>query len=513
MARFAQTEIERLKREISVQRLIEHSGIALKKAGKDLIGCCPFHEDATASLVVTPVKNLWHCFGCGAAGGSIDWVMRKNGISFRHAVELLREGTTVSSLVADGALPSAPIKKSTVPMLAAPITLNADDQALLNQVVGYYHETLLASPEALAYLESRGLTGQATMQAITTFKLGFANRTLGLRLPQKNRVAGADIRTRLQRIGIYRDSGHEHFNGSLTIPVLDAAGNIVEIYGRKLLDNLRAGTPKHLYLPSEHRANGRGVFNLVALTVHQEIILCEALIDALTFWVAGYRNVTASYGIEGFTDDLLAAFKQHGTQRVLIAYDRDEAGERGAQKVAAQLMAAGIDCFRVQFPKGMDANDYALKVTPAVKSLGVVIRKALWLGQGKGQAPERPETEPVYTALPDIIKTAPVPQKLPEPLPTAAQQPITEAEPLLVLPASPMPDAPAPALDAQVTDNEITLTVGNRRYRIRGLQKNLAFEVLKVNVLVSDGTAFHVDSLDLYSARPSILCLRLVSPI
>lgn len=75
-------------------------------------------------------------------------------------------------------------------------------------------------------------------------------------------------------------------------------------------------------------------------------------------------------------------------QRVLIAYDRDEAGERAAAKLAPVLMAEGMECFRIQFPKGMDANAYALKVTPATKSLGLLIRQAAWLGTGK--APERP---------------------------------------------------------------------------------------------------------------------------
>ena len=76
MARIPGNEIERLKNEVSVERLIEGSGIELKKTGKDLTGKCPFHEDDTASLVVTPSKNLWHCFGCGAAGGPIDWVIK-----------------------------------------------------------------------------------------------------------------------------------------------------------------------------------------------------------------------------------------------------------------------------------------------------------------------------------------------------------------------------------------------------------------------------------------------------
>jgi DNA primase len=181
---------------------------------------------------------------------------------------------------------------------------------------------------------------------------------LGLRLPQKTRKDGADIRARLTRIGIYRESGHEHFNGSLTVPVLDAGGNVTEVYGRKLRDDLRPGTPQHLYLPGPHR----GVWNLPGLAASGgEIILAEALIDAVSFWCAGFRNVTAAYGVEGFTADHLAAFREHRIDRVLIAFDRDPAGERGAAKVAETLIAAGIECYRVEFPKGMDANDYALK--------------------------------------------------------------------------------------------------------------------------------------------------------
>ena len=111
-----------------------------------------------------------------------------NGVSFRHACELLREGLPVSALAA------APVKQSTVPKLAAPVSLDADDQALLNQVIDYYHETLKQSPEALAYLKARGLDHP---ELIARFKLGYANRTLGLRLPEKNCVAGAEIRTRL----------------------------------------------------------------------------------------------------------------------------------------------------------------------------------------------------------------------------------------------------------------------------------------------------------------------------
>ena len=482
MARIPDSEIERLKREISLQRLAESVGIELKRHGADLIGLCPFHEDHEPSLVISPKKNLWHCLGACQSGGTvIDWVMKVNGISFRHAVELLREGLSAVS-----ALTANPVKRSSVRKLDAAIALDADDQALLNQVIGYYHETLKQSPEALEYLRARGLDHP---ELIARFKLGYANRTLGLRLPEKNRLAGAEIRTRLQRLGLLRESGHEHFNGSLIVPVFDAQGNVTEVYGRKLLDNLRTGTPKHLYLPGPHH----GVWNLDALHASKEIILCEALIDAMSFWCAGYRNVTASYGVEGFTDDHLAAFKQHAISRVLIAYDRDQAGDTAADKLTEKLMLEGIDCYRIQFPKGMDANDYAQKVTPASKSLGIAIRKAAWLG--KGRAPQHAVLEVADCAI--KLDPAPPAQEVSS---LAALVP-EQQKAATFLPASPVPPAPALDTPCEVKESEIILSFSDRRYRVRGLQKNLSYEVLKVNVLASHHDAFHVDTFDLYQAR------------
>jgi DNA primase len=507
MARIPDKELERLKSEVSVERLVEGSGIELKRSGKDWVAKCPLHEDATASLVVTPAKNLWHCFGCGAAGGPIDWVMKTRGVSFRHAVELLREDMGVASLAAtsaakDESTPSLPvppvaIARSTVKTLPVPLAFDADAQALLDQTVSYYHERLMVNPEASQYLMSRGLNHP---ELIKHFKLGVADRTLGLRLPDKNRKAGAQIRAQLTSIGIYRDSGHEHFNGSLVIPVFDGEGHVVEIYGRKLLDNLRAGTPKHLYLPM-NEARGRGVFNIDVLRASKEIILCESLIDALTFWCAGYRHVTSAYGVEGLTEDIVQALKTCGVERVLIAYDRDEAGERGAAKAAARLIAEGMTCFRVQFPKGMDANEYALKVQPAAKSLGLVLRQAVWIGGVDCTA-----IEPTV----DRLQTVEVPSLAAEPVPDAPPLEALQAVAVEPLPASLQPQSSSAEMACEVKDTEIILTIGAehkaRRYRVRGLSKNLSLELLKINLLVSclgrgGSEAFYVDTLDLYSAK------------
>jgi hypothetical protein len=155
-------------------------------------------------------------------------------------------------------------------------------------------------------------------------------------------------------------------------------------------------------------------------------------------------------------------FKRLAVRRVLIAFDRDDAGERGAEKAAERLMAEGIECYRVQFPKGMDANEYALKVTPADKSLGLLIRKAVWLGKGA------PPAEAPGQHVEDVA---------------------AETTP------------PAADIAAEVSEDEVVMSFGDRRYRVRGLAKNLSAEVLKVNVLVSKGEAYHVDSFDLYAAR------------
>jgi hypothetical protein len=299
------------------------------------------------------------------------------------------------------------------------------------------------------------------------------------------------------------------------IPVIGESGEVTEVYGRKITERLREGTPLHLYLPGPHR----GVWNANALAASKEIILCEALIDALTFWCAGYRNVTASYGVEGFTADHLAALQAHGIERVLIAYDRDDAGEAAAEKLTAKLMAEGLDCFRILFPKGMDANEYALKVGPAAKSLGVAIRSAQWLGKGKAK--------PVTTALVEaavVPVEARAPKLSPSVAPSLVASPAAKDEspapasidvlqemPCAALPAQVMPDAPTPATPVAAkslgTDREYAIAFADRRYRVRGLEKNASYDCLKVNVLASreiEGAAtegVHIDTFDLYQAR------------
>jgi DNA primase len=264
------------------------------------------------------------------------------------------------------------------------------------------------------------------------------------------------------------------------------------------------------HLPGEHR----GVWNEEALAASKEIILCEALIDALTFWVAGFRNVTASYGVNGFTRDHKAAFERHGTERVYLAYDRDEAGDKAAAKLAEELMEMGLECYRVEFPKGMDANAYALKVTPAAKSLGVLLNRASWLGKGRRPAPRVAVPEIVATAKEEpaakekiIVEEVPEPASIVVPMPTV-ETPAADVptEHVLLLAAVAAPSAPQVDAPVEVRGEDVLLRFGDREYRVRGLQKNTSPEVLRVNlrvmgVNVHGDVALHVDTLELNLAR------------
>ena len=301
-----------------------------------------------------------------------------------------------------------------------------------------------------------------------------------------------------------RESGHEHFNGSIVIPIFDEQGHVSEMYGRKITTGLRPGTPLHLYLPGPHR----GVFNVEALSSSKEIILCEALIDALTFWCAGFRNVTSSYGVEGFTDDHREAFKKHKIEVVKIAYDRDEAGDRAAEKLGEELNAMGIETYRVLFPKGMDANEYAMKMSPPAKALDLVLRHAEWMGKGrKTDVPVNAEPSEGSTSTePERVEVEPVVEDV-------ARTNVTEPLPSLAAASSPSPSPPSPPPLVVTKDEEVVLNFGSRRWRVRGLKKNLSPEQLKVNVLVSseESGLFFVDTLEMYAARQRAAFLKQAS--
>lgn len=446
MARIPESELQHLKAAVSLVEVVRGQGRKVVKHGKDFVVLCPFHQENTPSCVISSEKNLYHCFGCDAGGSVLDWVMQTESLSLPHAVDKLR-----------GELGSVPAAEPLPPV--TDIANEQERQALLHRVTEFYHHTLLNAPDAIAYLEKRRLNHP---ELVAAFKLGFANRTLGYRLPSSKQKDGATVRSQLQAIGVLRSSGHEHLAGSLVVPVIDLNGQVRELYGRKVGDRLRSGTPNHLYLPGPHG----GVWNEQALVASKSVILCESLIDAMSFWVAGYRNVTAAYGVNGFTDEMRQAFIRHGVKQVLIAFDNDTAGDDGAVKLASSLVADGITPFRVVFPAGMDASEYLCKVSEPEQAFRAVVEGAMAMGEAVNAEPES-------------------------------------------VPQSEKPSQPAASLVAGVVvetlaNGEVEITLSGQQWRIRGMASvKIGSGVMKVNAQVLDtesGVVF-ADSVDMMSAR------------
>jgi DNA primase len=185
--------------------------------------------------------------------------------------------------------------------------------------------------------------------------------------------------------------------------------------------------------------------------------------------------------VSGFTNDHHAAFRRHGVTRVLLAYGRTEAGDTAAAALAEELLAQGIGCYRIQFPRGMDANRFARKCAPSSESLGGMIRHAVWLGSGP---------PPPGTSVGPSISGAP------RPAPAAFVEPLTSPE---------APPSPEPVVVA-AGPHEHTVTLGERCYRIRGLARNRATEMLRVTLVVRQGAAVFADTVDLYAAHARARC-------
>jgi DNA primase len=455
MPRIPNAELLRIKREVALAPLVSGQ-VKLTPRGKDLVGKCPFHDDDTASFVVTESKGLWHCFGCHAGGTAIDWIMKVEGFTFRDAADKLLLSLT-----------------STVEPTLPALTLSPrmTDAELLAAVVDAYHAQLLALPDGLSYLtETRGLS----LDVVKRFRLGYAPKSpaLSSRLPASMRD---ELRARLQALGIIRETGREHLAGRVVVPFFDESGGVVGLYGRRTNATATTESPKHLYLPGPHR----GVFNLDQLG--SEVVLCESAIDALTFLSHGFTSVTASFGCEGFTDEMLAQMTKRGVVRVVIAYDHDEPGDHAADKLAQLLEAHGIESARALFPKTLDANAYALTMKPADKALRVVVDTA------KPWSVEPPKrSKPFELSEPSIAP------------------PVVDSPPAAAAPSAAEQPAPLPTPDVVVEEkgvDEASISSRGLRFRVRGLAKLASFDVLKVNLLIGLGDLFHVDTLDLYAAK------------
>ena len=340
-------DFDHIKRTTDLVRVVESYGVKLKRTGRNYVGRCCFHEDKTPSLIVTPDKGLWHCPGCGAAGNVIQFVARKEGISDREAA--LKLCQAIPGVKPASTLKPASADAPTAPKPAAPVLSPGETTRLLQRVVGFYAKTLHKDRVGLDYLKARKLDDPTMLEV---FQVGYSNGTLPGVLPQAGEIVDG-----LKALGVLNQKGQEHFRGCITVPLFDSAGNVTGIYGRRVSGD----EPHHLYLPGPRR----GVFNSTAAKTNQTLFIAEAILDGMALWQAGFKNVIAIYGTNGWTADHEQLLKDNGTAEVFLCLDNDEAGRKGTEQLKEKVSGMVKAVHVVQWPEGVkDANDFFLSRGP-----------------------------------------------------------------------------------------------------------------------------------------------------
>jgi len=325
-----------VKRSVNLAELIRSKGVSLKKVGKTFVGLCPFHKETKPSFTVDPEKSLWHCFGCDRGGDVFTFLQELEGLSFRQALGELSGGgngggSSTSSLGDNGGGNGG----------SHPEPHSNGAHPLLSRVIDFYHQTFYDDTRGLAYLrDTRKIHDK---EIYDSFRIGFANGSLFTMIPKSG-----EVRDTLKSLGIITAQGKEFFYERVIVPLLNEDGQVVGIYGRAIDDN--AAVP-HLYLPGPHK----GVFNWQAAKRSREIFLTEGIIDALSLYQAGFRDVISLYGVKGLTSDHLSLFRKYRTRKIFLTLDNDAAGEDACRPLAEALSPA--ECMRVVFPV-KDANDF-----------------------------------------------------------------------------------------------------------------------------------------------------------
>ena len=342
-----QDAVQEIKDRLDLVDLIsEH--LRLQKAGRDLKGLCPFHQEKTPSLYVSPEKQLWHCYGCQKGGDHFTFIQDIEHVDFRGALRLLAEKTGVVLEESPGAGRQRELKRTI---------------ARLNGLAAqYFHHILLENPagqRALIQLESRGVT-RASM---TEFQLGFApagqRKDNLVRFLRKHGAADGEMME--AGLAIKPDGGGElwdRFRQRIIIPIHDEHGELVAFGGRVIDDTAQ---PK--YLNTSQTAlydKGRTLFNLhrARKSIHElkHAVLMEGYFDAITAWQANVTNVVTTSGT-ALGEHQVRLLKRE-TQELVLAFDRDDAGLNATQRAIELASKSGVYIKVVRVPQGKDPDDY-----------------------------------------------------------------------------------------------------------------------------------------------------------
>ena len=338
--------IEHIKNTVDLKSYIAQStGSTFKKNGKGYVCRCPFpdHEDKTPSFIVTPSENLWNCFGCGRGGDIFKFDQIYFNLDFTKSVKKHENGPPTKKTI----VKKKPPAKQKPPAVK--------ERKFLARVHSYYQHTLTEDNAGIDYLKNeRGINDN---QSLKDFGVGYANGTLLNILPDDEEIIKS-----LKTIGILNSKGKEIFYNCVVFPLYDTSGAIVSLYGRNIdpasPDGYAAASVKHLYLPGVRS----GLVNRQAAKRSQSIILTESIIDALTLYDQGFKNVIPIYGVNGLIDDHLSYFNRKIKEAYLV-FDADEAGIKATEAVSLRLKEKGIASYAVTIPD-KDVNVFFKRHTP-----------------------------------------------------------------------------------------------------------------------------------------------------
>ncbi|MBO4413603.1 MAG: DNA primase, partial [Clostridia bacterium] len=340
MALIPENVIEEIKFRSDIVRIVSEY-VDLKRAGRNMTGLCPFHSEKTPSFTVFTGTSSFYCFGCGAAGDVISFIMRIENLEYADAVRHLASKCGVD--IPDG-------ERDTPGYIPRERLF-----ALNRDAARFFAAELRKSPAAKQYAAGRGLSPAL----ITHFGIGYAPPDWHALTNAMKAKGYSDAELVKAFLSSKNDRGSfDMFRNRLMFPIIDRAGNVIAFGGRIIGD----GTPKYMNTsdtPVFSKSRHLFALNFARLHCAEEMILCEGYMDVVSLHGAGFENAVATCGT-AMTEDQARLMKRY-TKRVLISYDADEAGQRAAEKAFTLLGNVGLEASLIKVRDAKDPDEYIKK--------------------------------------------------------------------------------------------------------------------------------------------------------
>ena len=326
------------------------SYVTLKRAGSNYSGLCPFHSEKTPSFTVFPATKSFYCFGCGAGGDAITFIMKTENLDYPAALEFLaqRAGITIPENNSREEL-GIPRKRIYEMNLAAAKFFR---QCLFDPAIG---------GDALRYLtEERRLSGAV----IKHFGLGYSPNTFGMLIDHMKRLGFTEEELVVGFLcGKSQKTGrpYDYFRNRVMFPIIDVSGNIIAFGGRVMDDS----KPKYLNTsdtPGFKKSRNLFALNYAKKHCEDRLILCEGYMDVIALHAAGFENAVATLGT-AITPEQARLISKY-TKNVVISYDMDNAGRTAADKAMRLLNEVGVDVKILNMNGAKDPDEYIKKYGP-----------------------------------------------------------------------------------------------------------------------------------------------------